>query len=180
MSPEITEQIEQTPSSQLIDCHSLIGQSSGEAILEIRLRSGLTWEQLSTLFNVLRRTIQHWANGGPLSSQHEKNVLNTLEVIRHLDNGIQADTRSRLLSMDDGESIFNLLAKRKYADVNRLVLGTTSDSASRNRVSLSRDEWNCRRPPRPELLLSALQDRPEISPNRARAVRPMRRSRSSE
>ena len=168
--------MERNPSSPQFDFHTPGGQSLSVAILEIRLRSRLTWEQLSNLFNVSRRTIQHWANGRPLSSQNEKYVLHELKVIRHLDIGIQRDTRSRLLSMDHGESIFNLLASRKFEDVYRLVVGTASDVGSRNRISLSSDEWTRRRPPRPELLLSAQQDRPEISPNKARTIRPMRRN----
>ena len=180
VSPLRTEPMDRTSSGPQVNLQAPRGQSSGEAILEIRRRSGLTWEQLSELFNVSRRSIHYWANGKPLSSQHEKNVRNTLLAIRHVDNGNQRDTRNRLLSIDDGESIFDLLANQKYEDVYRLVVGTASDMASRNRISLSKDEWNRRRPPRPELLLDALQDRPKISPNKARAVRPMRRSKSSE
>ena len=180
VNPQRTEPMERTSSGPQVDFQAPYGQSSGEAVLEIRRRSGLTWEQLSELFNVSRRSIHYWANGKPLSSQHEKNVRNTLLAIRHVDNGNQRDTRNRLLSIDDGESIFDLLANQKYEDVYRLVVGTASDIASRNRISLSKDEWNRRRPPRPELLLDALQDRPKISPDKARAVRPVRRNRSSE
>lgn len=180
VSPQRTEPMEQTSSGPQVDFQALYGQSSGAAVLEIRRRSGLTWEQLSELFNVSRRSIHYWANGKPLSSQHEKNVRNTLLAIRHVDTGNQRDTRSRLLSIDDGESIFDLLANQKYKDVYRIIVGTASDIASRNRISLSKDEWNRRSPPRPEMLLDALQDRPKISPNKARAVRPKRRNRSSE
>lgn len=180
VSPQSTEPMERTSSGAQVDFQAPYGQSSGEAVLEIRRRSGLTWEQLSELFNVSRRSIHYWANGKPLSSQHEKNVRNTLLAIRHVDNGNQRDTRNRLLSIDDGESIFDLLANQKYEDVYRLVVGTESDIASRNRNSLSKDEWIRRRPPRPELLLDTLQDRPKISPNQARTVRPMRRNRSRD
>lgn len=180
LSHKRTEHMERTSSGPQVDFQAPYGQSSGDAVLEIRLRSGLTWEQLSELFNVSRRSIHYWANGKPLSSLHEVRVRNTLLAIRLLDNGSQRDTRNRILSMEDGESIFNLLAAQKFEDVYRLITGTVPEIASRNRISLSKDEWNRRRPIRPELLLGALQDRLEISPNQARTVRPMRRKRSKE
>ena len=179
-SPKIPEHMERTCSGPHVDFRAPLEQSSSEAILEIRRRSGLTWEQLSELFNVSRRSIHYWAKGRPLSSLHEKNMHHTLNAIRHLDNGNQVATRSRLLSMNYGESIFSLLANQKYEVVFRLVVGTASDIASQNRISLSSEEWSRRRPTRPELLIGALQDRPEISPNEARTVRPMRRYRSRE
>ena len=38
-------------------------ESTAEAIMEIRRRSGLTWQELGDLFDVSRRSIHHWANG---------------------------------------------------------------------------------------------------------------------
>lgn len=180
VSPQKTERMERTSSGPEVDVAAQLGQSSGEAVLEIRRRSGLTWEQLSELFNVSRRSIHYWANGRPLSTLHEKNIRYTLNAIRRLDTGNQRDTRSRLLSIDYGESIFNLLAKQRYEEVDRLVIGTVPTTTPRKGISLSKSELIRRHPPRPELLLDALHDRPKISPKKARTVKPMRRSRSRE
>lgn len=180
VSPQNAERTEGTSSGPHTIPPVPIGQSSSEAIMELRRRSGLTWEQLSELFSVSPRSVHYWANGRLPTSRHESDIRNTLDAIQRLDNGIQRDTRSRLLSTDYGESIFNLLVARKYEDVLRLATETTTAVAAHDQISISKDERERRRPTRPELLLGALQDRPKISPNKARTVRPMRRNRPRE
>ena len=151
-----------------------VEQSSSTAIMELRRRSGLTWELISELFNVSRHTVQNWANGGAPSALHEREICNSLNVIRHIDNGIQRDTHNRILSTDHGVSIFDLLIHRRYEELLRLETRLTTVNAAHEWASLSQDEWD-RRPTRPELLLSAIQDRPVSSQSKARLVRPMRK-----
>lgn len=94
-----------------------VRQSTAEAVLEIRRRSGLTWESLSELFNVSRRTVHHWANGRAPSTSHEMDIRRTLDAVRHIDEGNQRATRDRLLATFHGTSLFEMLADRRYADV---------------------------------------------------------------
>ena len=155
-------------------------QSTAEAVLEIRRRSGLTWESLSDLFNVTHRTIHRWANGRAPSTRHEMDIRRTLDAVRHLDEGNQRATRDRLMTTYDGTSPFDMLADRRYAGVLQLKAGAASIVSSLHRTALSEDEWARRRPTRPDRLLDAIQDRPEIPAAEARIVRPARKNKSRE
>ena len=150
-------------------------QSTAEAVLEIRRRSGLTWEPLSDLFNVSRRTVHRWANGRAPSTRHEIDIRRTLDAVRHLDEGNQRATRDRLMATYDGASPFDMLADRRYADVLQQKAGAASIVSSRQSTALSDDEWARRQPTRPYRLLDSIQDRPEIPAAAARIVRPRSR-----
>ncbi len=151
------------------------GQTTAEALLELRRRSGLTWELLSELFSVSRRTVHHWANSKAPSAEHELEIRRTLDAIRHIDEGNQRATRDRLLTATNGLSPFDLLISRRYADVLRLPAGAAPADAGRRRATVSEEERARRRPAPPELLLDAIQDRPTIPVGKARIVRPARR-----
>ena len=155
---------------------ALARQSTGEALLEIRLLSGLTWELLGELFKVSRRTIHYWANGRAPSAQHEYDIRRTLDVIRHLDEGSQRATRDRLRAIENGASIFELLAESRYDDVMRQAVGSDSVATLGRPIDISEKEWDRRRPATPDFLLGAIQDRPSIRVMSARVVRPARRN----
>ena len=89
-------------------------ESTAEAIMEIRRRSGLTWQELAELFEVSRRSAHHWANGNPVSAGRERTIRRMLAAIRHLDRGSQVDTRALLLAVDQatGVSTLDLLTDR--------------------------------------------------------------------
>ena len=152
-----------------------VRQTTAEAVLEIRRRSGLTWESLSEVFNVSRRTVHHWANGRAPSTSHELDIRRTLDAVRHIDEGNQRATRDRLLATFHGTSLFEMLADRRYADVLQQKAGPALTVSGRQRAALSDDEWARRRPTRPDRLLESIQDRPEIPATAARIVRPARR-----
>ena len=151
-------------------------ESTEEAILEIRRRSGLTWEEFGDLFDVSRRSVHHWASGKPVvSAGNEKRMRRMLATVRRLDQGSQTATRDRLLTIDDnlGGSPLELLQQGRFDEVEARV-----DSVPLPRcrpVRLSRAAQDARRPPPPALLLEAEQDRPDI-PTKARAVRAARAS----
>ena len=150
-------------------------QTTGEAVLEIRRRSGLTWELLSEIFNVSRRTVYQWASGKSPSAQHESAIRRTLDAIRHVDEGSRQATRDRLMMVTHGLSLFDLLAEGRFVDVLRQPEGAASMAADRHRTTLSEDELARYRPPPAVLLLDAIQDRPDIPVTRARIVHPMGR-----
>jgi len=155
-------------------------QSTAQAVLEIRRRSGLTWESLSNLFNVSRRTIHHWASGKKPSMQHELSIRRTLDAVRYLDEGSQRATCARLLETIQGTSIFDMLADNRFAAVLQLKPGAASIASGRLRAALSADEWDRRRPTPPNRLLESIQDRPDIPVVAARIVRPTRENELGE
>ena len=69
-------------------------ESTAEAVMEIRRRSGLTWEELGDLFDVSRRSIHHWANGKPVTASHDRMIRRMLAAVRHPRSG-RPDRHSR-------------------------------------------------------------------------------------
>jgi len=167
---------DETSSGPEAGAYVTAAQTTAEALLEIRRRSGLAWESLGKLFSVSRRTVHHWANGKTPSALHEKEIRRTLDAIRHLYEGNQSATRDRLLTVTDGLSPFDLLAGRRYADVLRWPAGAGPAEAEHCRTAISEEERVMRRPPPPDLLLDAAQDRPEIPVGKVRIARPLGRN----
>jgi len=147
--------------------------STAEAIMEIRRRSGLTWQELGELFEVSRRSIHHWANGKPVNARNDRAIRRMLAAIRHLDQGSQRNTRALLLSVDQatGVSPLDLLQAGRFDDATARFQGNRTPEP--RRTPLSPATRNARHPPAPALLLGAEQDRPDI-PARARTVRAKR------
>ena len=148
-------------------------ESTAEAVMEIRRRSGLTWQELAELFEVSRRSVHHWANGNPVSAGRERTIRRMLAALRHLDRGDRAGTRAMLLAVDQatGVSTLDLLKAGRFEEATARVEGVRAPKP--NRTPLSSAAQDARRPPAPALLLGAEQDRPDI-PAKARTVRARR------
>ena len=148
-------------------------ESTAEAILEIRRRSGLTWEEMGDLFDVSRRSIHHWASGKPVSTRRERALRQALAAIRRLDRGDQAGTRARLLAVDHstGLSALDMMREGRFDEITARTEGARAPDPLR--IPLSRKARKTRRPPPPPFLLEAEQDRPDV-PADARAVRAVR------
>ncbi len=152
--------------------------TTASAVLEIRRRSGLTWEELSELFEVSRRSVHHWANGKTVSAKHDREIRDTLAAIRHIDEGSQATTRDRLLTVDaSGESVFDLLKAHRFDKVMTQVRGLAVPE--HRRIPLSPKERDMRRPQPPMLLLEAEQERPDFPVSKARIARAVRTTKKS-
>jgi hypothetical protein len=144
-------------------------QTTAAAVLEIRRRSGLTWEELSDLFDVSRRSVHHWASGKIVSAKHQRNIRQMLTAIRHLDRGNVAGTRVMLLTTDSyGVSPLDLLKTGFYEEAMARVEPRTF--AEQRRLPLSQAAQDARRPPAPGLLLGADQEPIDI-PSKARVAR---------
>lgn len=156
----------------------LLAESTADAILEIRRRSGLTWEELGDLFDVSRRSVHHWANGKPVTASHERMIHRMLAAVRHLDRGDQVGTRALLLTADHakGVSTLDLLKDGRFDEAMGRVAGVPAPEP--HRILLSRAAGDARRPPAPTLLLGAEQERP-ATPAKARTVLAKRTPRST-
>ena len=148
-------------------------ESTAEAIMEIRRRLGLTWEELGDLFDVSRRSVHHWANGKPVTAGHNRMIRRMLAAARQLDQGAQASTRALLLTVDlaTGDCPVELLKNGRFDEAMARVTGVRAPE--RHSTPLSGPAQDARRPQAPVLLLGAEQDRPDI-PAKARAVRARR------
>lgn len=147
-------------------------QATSEAVLEIRRRSGLTWEELGDLFDVSRRSVHHWASGKTVSADHEKVIRRTLAILCRLDRGDSIATRALLLTPDaEGVSILGLLKAGSFEHAS--ARSPSAPAPERPRAPLSQAAQDARRPPAPWLLLDTLQDRPNI-PAKSRRTHVMR------
>jgi hypothetical protein len=148
-------------------------ESTAEAILEIRRRSGLTWGELGDLFDVSRRSVHHWASGNTVSAKHHQMIRRMLAAIRHLDQGSQAGTRAQLLAVDSATGVcaLDLLKDSLFEEAMARVEG--GRVPEHRRIPLSRKAQDARRPQAQMLLLEAEQERPDIQA-KARTVRAAR------
>jgi transcriptional regulator with XRE-family HTH domain len=163
------------PNGQLV---SVPTETTGEAILEVRRRSGLTWEELADLFGVSRRSIHHWASGKAVTAEHEQHIRRTLVVIRQLDQGGAKHMRDFLLTpAADGVHAFDLLKSRSFDEA--FARGGSNPPRLRLPLTeLSTEARRARRPPRSVDLVAALNDRP-ITPTAGRVAQTFRASKAT-
>jgi transcriptional regulator with XRE-family HTH domain len=145
-------------------------QSTSSAIMELRRLSGLTWEQLATLFGVARRSLHFWASGKPVSAPNEERLRRLLAAVRKADRGFAAKNRAMLLEDRDGVVPFDLLARGELDTFLELV-GAGPGRRELKLTPLSPEAQAGRRPQPPEELVGALQDRVHVDVGRVRPGR---------
>lgn len=170
---ELPRIVERTSSGPVGQIRQAPAESTAQAVLEIRRRSGLTWEELGDLFDVSRRSVHHWASGKPVSAGNDRMIRRILAAVRRLGSGGQADARAQLLTVDavTGVSTFDSLKDGRFDEA--MMRLEVVQAPERRRIPLSRKARDARRPPAPVLLLEAEHGRPE-TPARARVARAVR------
>ncbi len=139
----------------------VLSDSSGaiESLTELRLRSGLTWEQISRLFGVSRRALHFWASGKAMTPANQEHLQRVLAALRRIDRGSPTATRTVLLDAGlEGLVPFDLLRAGHY---DRAIAVTNVASY----IDLSNSRMPSRKrsakaPLPPDALVDALQDRP--------------------
>ncbi|MCB1821917.1 MAG: XRE family transcriptional regulator [Candidatus Competibacteraceae bacterium] len=128
------------------------------AIIELRRRSGLTWEQLARLLGVAPRSVHFWASGKPLNAAHEERLGRVLAVIRQIDQGQARATRAALMTAaSDGVMPFDLLLTDRFAEVTER-LGASPPRPMPPRPPLAAHARAARRPPPPNEQVGALHE----------------------
>jgi DNA-binding transcriptional regulator YiaG len=149
-------------------------KSTQQAVNELRKLSGLTWEQLATLFNVSRRSVHFWASGEALSSANEEKLNRTLDAVEYVSRGSASSNRSLLMGIaDDGKSYLELLAAGEFDRVKHL-LGAGNTPAKPTLGQISPAAEIARRPPNPADLVDALQDSIHREVGKSRAAKSVR------
>lgn len=101
-----------------------MGVSTAEAVLEVRRLSGLTWDELASVFGVSRRALHHWASGSTLTPAHLHQVHRVLHLTRRLSQGTSDTMRLRLLTPSvSGATGIDLLRACDYDGVELLFGG---------------------------------------------------------
>ena len=156
----LATEAETTPSPPLVVASAQARTASiAAAIMEIRRISGLTWDELASLFRVSRRTLHHWASGKPASAEHEQRAHRLVGTLRQIDRGEAPLTRALLLEPAAGGVLaIDLLRHGNFDD----VLAMAGYGAPRQQLlltPLAPAAVALRRPPAPVDLLNALSDR---------------------
>ena len=147
-------------------------ETAASAMMEIRRRAGLTWDEMANLFGVTRRSVHHWANGNAVNSKNEQAIRQTLAIVRRLDRGASGDTKALLFTAGaDSLTVIDLLRDGRFQEAFARTPSRVTTETSR--VPLSKKARDARRPPAPGVLVDAIQDRPDI-PAKARVARALR------
>jgi DNA-binding transcriptional regulator YiaG len=149
-------------------------KSTQQAVNELRKLSGLTWEQLATLFDVSRRSVHFWASGEALSSANEEKLNRTLDAVEYISRGSASGNRSLLMGIaDDGKSYLELLAAGEFDRV-KSILGAGNAPKQPKLGQLSPASEMARMPPNPADLVDALQDSIHREVGKSRAAKSVR------
>lgn len=160
----------QTDANVPAPLYSVPAQTTGEAVHELRRRSGLTWEELGDLFSVSRRSVHHWASGEVLAAKHERHVREVLNAIRQTDRGESRKTRDALLMTDDrGISALALLKAGDTEAAVTMLGGGVAPTESRTTLSTAAREARSR--PRATDYLGAMDAPPIPKTGKGRVVR---------
>jgi len=170
----IVPSLPQTSTGRSLPQADTEARSTGSAIMELRRRSGLTWEQLAELFGVARRSLHFWASGKPLNAVNEERLRRILAAICMTDRGTAAKNRAMLLEVRDGLVPLDLLTQGAYEDFIKVV-GTGPGRQESKRTALSVESRAARKPQPPEELVGALQNRVHIEKGRLLSATPIRR-----
>jgi transcriptional regulator with XRE-family HTH domain len=93
------------------------------AMRQLRLLTGLTWEQLASVFGVSRRAVHFWANGEPMTAANEQRLSRVLAMVRRADRGSAEENRALLFAPNaQGITAFDLLLARRDQEA-ALALG---------------------------------------------------------
>jgi hypothetical protein len=143
------------------------------AVLEIRRRSGLTWEQLATTFDVDRRSVHLWATGRPMNAPNAERLNRVLVAIRRLDQGSPSATRAWLHTPTaQGLLPLDLLREGRFDEIPT----APPERISPHPAPLSDAAKAARAPRPPHELIAAWQDRVHIERGRLVAAVPFKAS----
>lgn len=94
--------------------------ATAEAVKRLRVRSGLTWDELARAFGVSRRTVHAWASGTRLNQAHAAR----LSVLTRVVDGLAADNPEEARGAlhapaADGESLYQRVIQSLAQPGNR-------------------------------------------------------------
>jgi DNA-binding transcriptional regulator YiaG len=141
---------------------------SSRRISDIRLRTGLTWDQMARLFGVSRRTVHLWASGAAMSSAHEEHLHRLFSAFEGCGLfGIHGSWAAILFTAAAGGNCpFDMLATGRYEEAARELRLRAPQVRESDRRIPDASVYEDRRPLSPAVLLSALPDPGPPEPRR--------------
>ena len=141
-------------------------------LAELRRLTGLTWDQVASLFEVSRRAVHFWASGKPMAAAHQEHLQRSLGCLRAVDQGNAPANRHALFATNaEGIAPFDLLGKRQY---EAFVLAMGRQAARSTTMTRPIRVSSERLPMSPKALAGAKEEpahREAGLPRRARVVR---------
>lgn len=102
-------------------------QETNAVLREIRSITGYTWQQLSHLLGVDRRSLHLWVSGGGIRPEHERQLVELRELVRDVNAGSPSATRAELTSsLYRGRTIGESLATPRLALVETAAVRAPS------------------------------------------------------
>ncbi len=125
-------------------------------IHELRRLSGLTWEEIASIFGVTRRAIHLWASGEQMNSGHARRLRDLLGFLCRIDRGEALRNRDLLLSLlPGGRSLLDLLRAGSFEEALAYLAEGSGGGMRATGRPLSRRAKELRRPPAPAELVGA-------------------------
>lgn len=96
--------------------------SPSELIVELKRFSGLTWAQISDIFEVDSRALHYWKAGNPVSAENHQKLGSAVAMLRFVDRGTAEENKRLLLSnARDGKTLLELMKAGEFQAVMDLV-----------------------------------------------------------
>jgi len=101
-----------------------ISSEEAELVKWIKDQSGLTWDQIARAFDVSRRAVHLWANGGRVSAGNAEAIQSFAALVRRANAATPEEARTLLLSVgSDGMSPLDRFRRYQY-EASVTVTGT--------------------------------------------------------
>lgn len=134
-------------------------------VVDLRNRSGLTWDQLASIFGVERRSVHFWASGRTMNASNAERLARVLAAVSRVDCGDPAVTRALLLTpTESGEVPLDLLREDRLSELARVPAPPAV--LIRRAPPISARAAAARAPRPPHQLLGAARDLAGVSPGR--------------
>jgi transcriptional regulator with XRE-family HTH domain len=138
------------------------GADTARLVLRLRNTSGLTWEQLASIFGVDRRSMHFWASGRAMNAPNAERLARVLAFVARTDRGDPATTRTWLLTPShDGRIPLDLLREDRLAEIE---VGSLPPATPVRRAPGISDKAAAQRVPRPPSELLSAKDEPLEGP----------------
>ncbi|MFV1528754.1 MULTISPECIES: hypothetical protein [unclassified Phaeobacter] len=110
LSGSSTESARVSFKASMPDDGTLSERSPSELIVELKRLSGLTWAQISDVFEVDSRALHYWKAGKRVSAENHQKLGSAVAMLRFIDRGTAEENKQLLLSNEkDGNTLLELM-----------------------------------------------------------------------
>lgn len=149
--------------------------SETSSIQELRRLTGLTWDQVASVFGVTRRSVFLWARGKSMSAENEELLARLLGLVQWMDRGSVMANRDLLLApAADGIIVLDLLREGRLDEARARLRAVRAERPNRL-PALAASSRQEREPLGIQDLLGAIQEPIRTAPERVLPARRIRR-----